>query len=198
MAASERAKWMKRSKITDKQWNDGLGIYQGGDFEQINSALRGGRIAKGSLGDATGLIDDAFLNAPPLGKNQIVYRTAYFDAETAESVLGGVVPRSGVSFVDRGFMSTSLKKQVWEYGVADTQFTEGSIYNFRIRVPKSHKAIRMDEYMGESEILLNRNHQFRVVGKPRKMGTRELDLVVEGNERIGKVDVFEIELEIMP
>jgi SPP1 gp7 family putative phage head morphogenesis protein len=184
--------WKRNSPNITKEQHNTLKSYQGQQFEIINAQLRGG----GTLSKHKGFIDDidaAFDNSAALERDIYVYRTAFLDGGTAKEIFGDVIPKAGLAFNDKAFVSTSMGKGVWNFGI--NQVSEaGAIYNFRIRVPEGTRAIVMPAYGDEAEILLNRGRSFRITGV-FKSGTRAVkdftqDVTID-------VDVYTLEVELI-
>jgi hypothetical protein len=146
-----------------KGWTDNLStnerenllFYQGSDYIHINSNLRGG--TPSIVSEETAAIDKS-ISKSSVPRNMTVYRGTPLDVYTSQ--LGDDPSKwVGRTFEDKGYMSTTLDKEVAFNGV-----------QARIKVPKGTKAGYL-EYVedpdigfGEKELLLGRGTKMRITG----------------------------------
>lgn len=154
-----------RSKWTYPQFN-AVKAYTGSAYGDINRSLRRGELG-GSYSEEVEEMDKLF--ASPQGKlnrNVMVRRSISSQhplVQMAES--GDLEP--GMSFVDLGYQSTTVKKD-FNFGSND--------YSFEIEVPKGSQAVyvgpppdRFTAYPHEMELILNRGSKLEILGVEGKV-----------------------------
>lgn len=141
-----------------------LKAYTGDGYRSVNSRLRNQPVKIGSDIEAKQIqagLDKSFENAPTVPRNMVVYRGIDRDA------IKGLKP--GDSFIDKGFVSTTIK--------GTGEFKGGA--KLEIRVPKGSKGIyvaSISKYKSEREMLLNRGSKFKVI-EQRPNGGLLLELI---------------------
>jgi ADP-ribosyltransferase exoenzyme/Phage Mu protein F like protein len=164
---------------------DSMQSYRGTAYKPINDSLR-----KGSFDDLDASsetvtkylieqLDSAIEASAPLEQDLYVYRRGNLSAEEAKSLFGGTSPREGAVFGDLGYTSTSLSRA---YGMEHTLGTEAGdvVYNFRVRLPEGMKALPLNSVGIETELLLPRGSNFRVVRVAKVAGAYEVELEALG------------------
>lgn len=148
---------------------EALSDYQNTGFEGINSGLRSGNVSA-EHGQTIFAIDSA-LRRGTLPADVEVYRGMSLESPAARAVAQSWKP--GSTFEEKGFMSTSLDKNM-----AHNQFIEGDGPKARITV-RARKgthagymnAATNDEIMaGEQEMLLPRGTKYRIISNEQTSG----------------------------
>jgi hypothetical protein len=142
--------------------NSALNLYTSSGHDVVNRKLRKGSYAKSihasewresEVKDLTTRLDDAFDKAPTVPHNMVVYRGV------DEEAFAGL--QKGDSFVDKGFVSTSIDRSEARTGM-----------QVEIRVPKGTKGIYVEQVSAvpsELEMILNRGTKFKVLELNREV-----------------------------
>lgn len=143
-----------------------LATYGGSGYASINAALRHGEGGSTHIKNATKHIDEYLKNAE-LPEDTTLYRGVKGEyAKILKSIL-----LEGTKFVDKGFVSTSVRKEISE------GFSHGLL--FKINAPKGTKGAAIGSYSGhhgEHEVLLPRNTVFKVKSYDPHSGHVEVDV----------------------
>lgn len=143
----------------DEEESSALGRYQASGYDLINASLRGlagTAWIPPTLPSHIALLDQALAKAPPLTEDLLVYRAV------DKLALKGV--RQGQTFVDQGFVSTTLVETVAQRFTGRLKFPLLAV----IRVPKGTRAGYLERREGirnENELLLPRGLRFRLVSR---------------------------------
>lgn len=144
-------KWAASLSTSER---DAIEDYTGADYSQINGALRGGMNAEkgqGQIARQAREIDSAISKAPPLDADTVLFRGMGKGA--------GVTFKVGQEFSDKGFVSTSMDRNVGDdFAVGDGAF-------IRINAPKGTRGAYVDLLSPndtEQEFLLPRGSRFKV------------------------------------
>jgi len=130
--------------------------YTANDYYSLNGQLRGGNIDSVNSPNVKS-IDSAFDSAKPLNRDITVHR----GMAQASQLLGPAGKSVGKTFSDKAYVSTSA-----EPDIAEKNFGEGvDSAIMHITVPKGTKVVKPGSASfvpTESELILNRNSNFRV------------------------------------
>jgi ADP-ribosyltransferase exoenzyme len=160
----------KSSKILTKEEQDSITHYQGEKgFEKINTSLRNGN----PPGEHAKRLSSA-IEKHRLTQDTIVYRGVgnTLSKQIADKWRDREPGDPPITFVDKGFVSTSQSKKVAE------SFSKNTI---TIKLPKGHNALPIvDRKMAhESEILLNRGSKFKVTNvRKTAAGNKRIDVEI--------------------
>ena len=129
----------------DEDQADAIGKYTGELYDDINSALRSGKLPSGDISDAVSAIDVSF---GKVAKSTTVYRG--LDATHLNQL------KPGDKFTERGYSSASS-----DYRIAQGRADKGFKVVMEVRLKRGQEAMKIPGR--ESEILLPRDSQFRFV-----------------------------------
>ena len=173
-SASAADEWAREDfkdwgKKLSRQERLALLTYQGGEFRQINNALRSsGEPPKKYAKTVKDL--DAAIAKKAIGADVTVYRGMNLSDPAARAVVDKWEP--GATFQDKAYISTSLDRKL-----THETFADPSGATIEIRVPKGSHGAYMNaandnpHLASEKELLLPRSTQYRVVSKtPRGRG----------------------------
>ena len=151
--------WTKRSPRVTTSQRISLSTYQGSSYRAINSSLRNpGNIS--GFEDHIKNIDDVFSSTGAvLKETTYTYRAANFSASKAKKVFGPEGPKVGAVFSDKGYVSTSMTKKIYNTGLGGSGQTR---IRARIKVAKGTRVVVMRPAGQEYEVLLNRGSTFRI------------------------------------
>jgi len=167
--------------VIDEAWEKSLSEaekaalkdYLGNGYRPVNDYLRGnidldkleiellvefGEIKEGSGLKHIGRLDDVLKNAK-LKEDVVLYRGANLDV--LDNM--GVQLKPGLTFTDKGFVSTSIDSDVSKLFFGDSE--AGKAVFFEIRAPKGARGAmvrNMSNMKMENEVLLGRNTSFKI------------------------------------
>lgn len=140
-----------KRKGAEKAAHDAVMGYAGDDFIEINEALRFGDMDRATAKKIKDM-DHAFKRGGiGLGRDITVFRGVDEEHDNLEQFT-----QVGAEFVDDGFMSTSIKRDV----ARNFSGNEGIVLEMTVR--KGHKIIASPRDSPEAELILNRGTRMRV------------------------------------
>lgn len=146
--------------------------YTGSGYHAMNTALRTGN-SDATTNKKIDDLDKAFLKTPELQTSIVTYRG--INSQAGQKLLGDVGSHVGKTFTEPAYSSTAAQ--------SSNAFSGG--VKFRVTSPPGSHVLRPNGHGhygdSESEILLPRGTQFKVMRDEMVNGTRQVDVVVVGS-----------------